>query len=230
MGNEKQKKEERQLFLFVVLGIFATIVLFSKSPTLSGHVIYSEDFVDPQACVFPEDCKDKSAELEQPLTCRLISQRGTVKYCMPPLELSQSCRGKDDCAVGLTCVKPNDDSPAWLCKKIPRKRGQTCRESRDCDSTSTCVMLEDASLFTCQPKNRLQGDRCADSSDCVEGLKCVFNIQNTDGLVGECLPPRKPGESCFRERDCIEGYYCRHTREGGSRCMSGEQFKKMWRS
>jgi hypothetical protein len=230
MTNERQKKEEWQLFIFVIIGIFATVVFFFKSPTLSGHLIYSEDFVNPQACVFVDDCKGKSAELGQKLTCRLISKQGTTKYCMPPLEQSQLCRGKDDCDVGLTCVKPNDDAQAWLCKKYPRGRNQTCRTSRDCDSTSTCVMLEEAKLFTCQPKNRAQEERCAATSDCNGNLKCIFHIKKYEGLIGECMPARKPGEKCWRERDCVDGYYCRHTRQGGSRCMTGEQFKEMWRS
>lgn len=218
--------------MFVLFGLVAAFIVGYQSFSFfaTGNLIVDEQFKNPQKCLFVSDCEKLSAEKGMPLTCRLAFPSSREKVCLPPLTEGTRCTVNEDCNAGLACVKPNPDALHWICKRTPRKPGETCQKREDCGENNTCVLGEDTDQFTtCQPIPRTYNNHCVVDYDCVAGLKCVLNFKTTSGLVGHCLPARKHGEPCHSETDCEEGLYCRDTRAGGKVCITGDEFKKMWR-
>ena len=227
----KQKRED-SYWLLVVVSILVSVLVGYQAQSFfaTGNIIVAEEFKTPQKCLFVSDCEKLSAEKGIPLTCRLASSSAREKVCLPPLTEGTRCTINADCDTGLACVKPNPDALHWICKRTPRKPGETCQKREDCGENHTCVLDGDADPFTtCQSIPRTYNNHCVVDDDCIAGLKCVLNFKMANGLMGHCLSVRKHGEACHSETDCEEGLYCRDTRVGGSVCMTGEEFKKMWR-
>lgn len=229
----KQKREKRKdcYWLLVFVSILASVIVGYQSMSFfaTGNLIVAEEFKTPQKCLFVSDCEKLSVEKEMQLTCRLAFSSSREKSCLPPLLEGTRCTVNEDCDSDFACIKPNKDALHWLCKRTPRKPGETCQKREDCSENHTCIVKEGEEFATCQPFPKNEGERCAVDYDCPAGLKCLYSVKKLHGLVGACGQPKKHGESCWYERDCEEGLYCRDTRAGGSVCMTGEEFKKMWR-
>ncbi|MDO8642055.1 MAG: hypothetical protein Q7R76_00490 [Candidatus Woesearchaeota archaeon] len=228
----KQKREKRRdaYSLYVIVGLIAAVVVgyHSSSFFATGNLIVAEEFKTPQKCLFVSDCQKLSEEKGILLTCRLAFSSAREKSCLPPLTEGIRCTVNEDCDAGLACIKTNPDALHWICKRAPRKPGETCQKREDCGENTTCVLLEGADSMTCEKIPRQLNEHCAVDYDCTAGLKCIFSVKQRD-LIGQCLPPRAHSEPCRSETDCEEGLYCRDTRAGGSVCMTGDEFKKMWR-
>ena len=226
----KQKGEDAYS-LYILIGLIAAVIVGYQAQFFftTGNLIVNEHFKNPQKCLFVSDCEKLSAEKGILLTCRLAFPSSKEKSCLPPLTEGTRCTVNEDCDAELACVKTNPDALHWICKRTPRKPGETCQKRENCGENHTCVLKDGDVFTTCQPFPKLNGGRCAVDYDCPAGLKCMYSVKKLNGLAGECGSPKKQGEPCWYERDCEEGLYCRDTRAGGSVCMTGEEFKKMWR-
>lgn len=228
---DKDDKAPIMPFIFFILfmGLMLALLFLNSGSSFmtAGRIIYSEEFKsefgNPQACIFPDSCPPG-------LTCRYADDKITERLCLPPLAQGKKCRGKYDCQQRMICVIPNAGASITTCQKTPRLEGQTCLKREDCTIGYGCIVTEGKNGFTCQPVPRNQAQRCSLPEDCRNELRCIKNVVKYSGIVGTCQPPLKKGQKCFFENDCESGLYCREARQGGSICMTGDEFKKMWRT
>jgi hypothetical protein len=132
---------------------------------------------------------DLNSECEEPLVCRLARCR-------------RQCATLRDCPLGARCVRDEQGLGACLLESEAR-----CQLRSDCPAPLVCASGE--CVNECRDKRDCPpGAQCSEHDTCVqlEGTRCAFDSQCTDGLV--CGPEGRCRWACLGDRDCRLGEGC----------------------
>jgi hypothetical protein len=146
---------------------------------------------DPCAiCAKGQQCN----RLLQPARCRPYP--GTEGEPCAPVEGAQAASPSFECAGGLRCIRPKAGAPA---RCIPyRKKGQACREHRECNPVTKHRCRWDGTRRSCGSL-QAEGGPCHTRRDCEEGLGCSEQ---------RCRVPAKAGEPCRGDDACQSELRC----------------------
>ncbi len=180
-------------------------------------------------------------------TCRNTPQG---RYCTPTNEICP-CLEEGDCPSGMICKdnlcqRPNGFQKLEPCGGISCAKGlvcvnlsnhfqcvKKCRDSRDCDSGSSCYRTYLGSL--CLGKfTRLLGSKCSLKENCHWEFSCLYPSHFSKGICIQTCERNKTCKyggtcggnplfpiycSCKSDGECAKGYFCASLGGGFKTCL-----------
>lgn len=130
----------------------------------------------------------------------------TTQQCVPAVvtAIGGECAPQQQCANGATClIEPGQTRGSC---QVPRKAGEACRVSADCQGHLTCSDGDGGKVCGAKKPN---GAPCTTSRDCLALSACVS---------GSCVALPVLGEACSTTKPCLWGA-CLDVADAGALCI-----------
>jgi len=127
--------------------------------------------------------------------CRGADEKADTGVCTKKVELGKSCEGADlgACQDKALCIPPKDGA-SRTCVALPRKQGETCFFSEQCDDENYCLSTRKKDVMSTCQKRAAGGEKCASYDQCSKGFACFKTKSGKDGV---CMKAKATlGEKC----------------------------------